>query len=135
MTPRTMRRAYAREAAFMLIVSRLAVRFLPPARLFKWADRQPKRVCRFATHEVDWIVWAFEHIGVHPGMNAPCLPRAVAAHAMLRRRGIPSKLCLGVARSGDAVAAHAWIEVSGRKIVGGEQSGQFKIIAAFGAAT
>ena len=40
-----------------------------------------------------------------------CLPRALAAHAMLRRRGIASSLCLGVARSGGAFAAHARIEV------------------------
>ena len=38
------------------------------------------------------------NVGASPWMNALCLPRALAAHAMLRRRGIASRLCLGVAR-------------------------------------
>jgi hypothetical protein len=65
-------------------------------------------------------------------MDAVCLPRALAAHAMLRRRGIASKLCLGVARDGDEFTAHAWIEVGEQKIVGGEEAVAFTQIAAFG---
>jgi len=39
-----MRRVYLREAAITLVLARLAVRFVPPARLFAWADRSPRRV-------------------------------------------------------------------------------------------
>ena len=42
MTPRTMRRVYLREAAVMLVLARLAVRFVPPGRIFAWADRPPR---------------------------------------------------------------------------------------------
>ena len=72
-----------------------------------------------------WIAWAVEHAGAQPRMNALCLPRALAAHAMLRRRGIASRLCLGVARNGGEFAAHAWIEVGEKKIVGGDEAGGF----------
>ncbi len=34
---KTMRRLYRREAAVMLLLARLAVRFVPPARIFAWA--------------------------------------------------------------------------------------------------
>ena len=51
---------------------------------------------------------------------------------MLRRRGIASRLCLGVARNGDDIAAHAWIEVGEQKIVGGDDAGGFTQLAAFG---
>ena len=98
MTPRTMRRVYLREAAVMLVLARLAVRFVPPARIFAWADRPPRRIRRFAADEIAWVSWAVENLGAKPWMNALCLPRALAAHAMLRRRGIASRLCLGVAR-------------------------------------
>ena len=106
-----MRRVYLREAAVMLVLARLAVRLVPPARIFAWAKRPPRRIHRFAVDEVSWISWAVESLGARPWMNALCLPRALAAHAMLRRRGIASRLCLGVAREGSELAAHAWVEI------------------------
>jgi Transglutaminase-like superfamily len=133
MKPRTMRRVFLREAAVTLLLARFAVRFLPSARLFNWADRPAKRVYRFAVDDVNWVAWAIEHSATLRGMDdALCLPRALAAHAMLRRRGIASRLCLGVARTGDEIAAHAWIEVGERKIVGGDDAGRFTQLAAFG---
>jgi hypothetical protein len=127
-----MRRVYVREAAVMLVLARLAVRFLPASRLFAWADRPIRHIRRFAADEAQWIAWAVDHVGALPAMNALCLPRALAAHAMLRRRGIASSLCLGVARDGGDLAAHAWIEVGDNKFVGGEQAGGFTRLAAFG---
>lgn len=134
MTPRTRRRVYLREAAVMLVLAQLAVRFLPAARLFGWADRTTRHIRRFAVDEADWIAWAVEHVGARPGMNALCLPRALAAHAMLRRRGIASRLCLGVASTGSKIAAHAWLEVGEKKIVGGDEADDFTQLAAFGGA-
>jgi hypothetical protein len=132
MTPQTMRRVYLREAALALVLARLAVRLLPSARLFAWADRPTRRVRRFAVDDANWVAWAVEHVATLPGMRALCLPRALAAHAMLRRRGIANRLCLGVARDGGAISAHAWVEVGGDQIVGGEEAREFTRIAAFG---
>lgn len=132
MTPRTMRRVYLREAAVMLLLAKLAVRLVPSARLFDWADRPVRKTRRFAADDANWVAWAIENIATRPGTNALCLPRALAAHAMLRRRGIASRLCLGVARNNEDFAAHAWIEVGERKLVGGEEAGRFTQLAAFG---
>ncbi len=123
-----MRRVYLREAAVMLVLARLAVRFVTPARLFAWADRPPRRLRRFAADEADWVSWAVEE----RGLNAPSLPRALAAHAMLRRRGITSRLCLGVAREDGKVAVRAWVEIGTDKIVGGAGSERFTRLAEFG---
>ena len=97
---KTIQRRYLWEAALMLILARLAVRFVPAAHIFSWADRQPRRIERFANGEVNWVTWAVERISNNSWVNALCLPRALAIHAMLRRRGIASRLCLGVARNG-----------------------------------
>jgi len=134
MKEKTRQRVYLREAAVMLLLARLAVRFVPPARLFAWADRQPERIRRFAADEARWIAWAVETAGARPRINALCLPRALAAHAMLRRRGIASRLCLGVARDGGALAAHAWVEIGGDKIVGAAEAAAFTRLAEFGSA-
>ncbi len=132
MKEKTMRRHYLREATVMLFVARLAVRFIPPARLFAWASRPPRRIRRFAGDEVRWVSWAVETVGAKPWMQALCLPRALAAQTMLRRRGIASKLCLGVTREGGALAAHAWVEVGQEMIVGGAAAQGFSRIAEFG---
>jgi hypothetical protein len=130
----TMRRVYLREAAIMLVLARLAVRFVPPARLFAWANRPPRRAQRFAVDEANWISWAVEDFGGRAWMNALCLPRALAAHAMLRRRGIASRLCLGVVREGGELSAHAWVEVGNDKLVGGAEADGFTRLAEYGGA-
>ena len=118
----------------MLVLAQLAVRFISPARVFAWANRPPRFVRRFATDEIGWIAWAVETASARPWKNALSLPLALAAHAMLRRRGIASRLCLGVARTGDDLATHAWVEIGKDKIVGGDEAGGFTLLAEFGGA-
>jgi hypothetical protein len=134
MKAKTMRRVFLREAAVMLVLARLAVRFVPPARIFAWANRPPRRIGRFAADEANWVAWAIESVSARASMNVLCLPRALAAHAMLRRRGIASRLCLGVAREDGELEAHAWVEVGKDKIVGGTESDRFTRLAEFGRA-
>ncbi len=131
---RTIRRAYQREAFVAIVLARLVVRFVPTARVFSWANRPPRRITRFAGNEASWVLWAVESIGAKPWMNALCLPRALAAHAMLRRRGIASRLCLGVARQEQALIAHAWVEIGENKVVSDPETSRFKRLAEFGRA-
>ena len=134
MTPRTTQRLYLREAAVMLLLARLAVRCVPPAHIFAWARWPPRRFCRFAADEMRWVAWAVERVADDARMKSACLPRALAAQAMLRLRGISSRLCLGVARAGGETLAHAWLEVGDDKIVGGAAAGAFTRLAEFGEA-
>jgi hypothetical protein len=50
--------------------------------------------------------------------RASCLVQALSAQALLALAGSPGTIVLGVARSGDALAAHAWVEHSGRVVIG-----------------
>jgi len=129
---KTIRRAYQREAFVAIALARLLVRFLPSARIFAWASRPPRRINRFAVDETSWVLWAVESIGAKPWMNARCLPSALAAHVMLHRRGIASRLCLGVAREGRGLSAHAWVEIGRDKIVRDSEAGRFTRLAEFG---
>lgn len=130
----TLRRIYLREATIMLILARIAVRFISFSRIISWANRPPHRINRFANNEVPRVVWAIECAAARPWMNALCLPQALAAHAMLRRRGLASRLCLGVARENGLLTAHAWVEIGNSKIVGGVESARYTHLAAFGGA-
>jgi transglutaminase superfamily protein len=132
MTPKVMRRTYLREALLMLLAARLAVRVLPASRLLAWANRPLRRRRRFAADAAPWVGWSVETMGAKPWIDALCLPRALAAQAMLRRRGIASRLCLGVACEGLDLAAHAWIEVGEDVVVGGAERAKFSRLAEFG---
>ena len=129
---RTRRRRYLREAFVASLLARLAVRMIAPARLFAWVDRPLRRTSRFSGDEVNWINWAIATIAAKSSGNNLCLPHALAAHAMLRRRGIASRLCLAVAREQQELAGHAWIEVDDHTIIGDTGGNRFTRIAEFG---
>jgi hypothetical protein len=42
-----------------------------------------------------------------------CLRQSLVLYGLLERRGLPSRFCLGVAKSGAALDAHAWIDCDG----------------------
>jgi hypothetical protein len=129
---KTVKRKYMWETALTLALARFAVRFVPAERIFSWADRLPRHVNRFAVGEVSWITWAVERKSNSPGAKISCLPRALAVHAMLRRRGIVSRLCLGVARDRQKLIAHAWVETGERAITQDPDLVRFTRLAQFG---
>jgi hypothetical protein len=47
-----------------------------------------------------------------------CLEQALAMQWLLGRRGIATSLRFGVQKTGDGLAAHAWLEFAGRPISG-----------------
>jgi hypothetical protein len=126
-----MRRMYLREAIAFLAISRLAILFLPPKQVLAWAARSPRRIYRFSGYEIEWISWAVETAAAR-WLRAVCLPRALAAQMMLRRRGIASSLCLGVAHEHDTLITHAWVEIGANIIVGGGERHRFTKLSEFG---
>ena len=54
--------------------------------------------------EVDWAASRF---------GGSCLDRSVFLWFMLRQRGLDPALRIGVARDGDVIDAHAWVELNG----------------------
>jgi hypothetical protein len=65
------------------------------------------------------VGWAVTRVAAYFPFLAMCLAQALAARAMLSRRGIGSTLHVGVARSGAApFEAHAWLEAAGVEVTG-----------------
>lgn len=83
------------------------------------AQREAERLGRAVADVARWLPW-------HP----TCLRQALAVQRMLRRRAIASRLHLGVAGAG-LNAAHAWVTVGGRPVVGRRGIERFVPIAAF----
>jgi transglutaminase superfamily protein len=57
-------------------------------------------------------------------VRATCLRESLVLYAMLRRRGVVPRLCLGVRKDAGQLAAHAWIECDGW--TGGTEKGSFE---------
>jgi hypothetical protein len=111
------------EAALVLAATRLGLsvarHISVERRLARWARRHPVR-----SHDQDTVagvVRAVRGVGRRlPGMT--CLVQALAAQAMLARRGVPARVHIGVRAAGMPAArldAHAWLAASdGRVLIG-----------------
>jgi hypothetical protein len=76
------------------------------------------------------IGWAVTRAARHIPFAAVCLPQAMAARAMLDRRGVPSVMHFGTAK-GEAftLSAHAWLDAAGVEVTGYPLDGSFTEIA------
>jgi hypothetical protein len=83
------------------------------------------------------VGWALRTASAHSPWKSACLVQALAGMRMLRRRGIPSTLYLGLARnasmrnSSDGIAAHAWLRCGDIIVTGGAGRERFTEISAF----
>jgi len=110
------------EAVVSLGAARAIIVLVPFRWIAPWLERKPGGSGRPAvpdpvlTGSVRRAVTTAAH---HVPWNAVCLPQAMAAKFMLSRRGCPSTLHLGVARTGaDDLIAHAWLEAGNAIVVG-----------------
>ena len=62
--------------------------------------------------------------------RSDCLIRALAARRWLARHGCAAQLHLGVARADEGLAAHAWLTLDGRPLLGGDGAGLTPILVA-----
>ena len=65
------------------------------------------------------ISWAVTRAAAHVPFKAVCLPQAMVAQAMLKRRGIASVVHFGTRRTDEKpIDAHAWVEAAGVEVTG-----------------
>ena len=78
------------------------------------------------------IGFAVRRMADHTPWQSACLPQALAAQRMCRRRGLGSTLYLGVAGSGDAeLEAHAWLRCGDAVLTGEDEMGDFVQVASY----
>ncbi len=80
----------------------------------------------------DRVAWAIAHAAPAVPWQTQCLVRAMAAKAMLRRRGAPATLYLGTARDDEGIfKAHAWLRSGECTVTGGRIAERYSVIAQF----
>ena len=125
------------EATTLLGLARLALWFVPFRRIVSLLGNMRAESSVELTSaqaaRAKQIGWAVGTMSRHSLWKYTCLAQAVAAQAMLKRRGVPSTLYLGVAKDDEEnFTAHAWVR-SGRAILTGAPGhDQYTVVAAFG---
>ncbi len=119
-------------AALALSATRLAL-LLPFAlwrRLARLSAATPQVPAQPQAKAADRIAWAVKTASrVVPGTSG-CLVRALAARAMMVRRGIAPELKIGVAKDARGqLRAHAWLEYDRETIAGTTRQPHFVPLA------
>jgi len=136
------RRALVVEAVSWLLLARLALMLVPFPKLARrigtFVPPADPRVARAtaASHDdsriAEDISWAVTRAARHVPFKAVCLPQAMAARVMLKRRGVASVMHFGAAK-GEAkpINAHAWLDAAGVQVTGYPVAANFAEIACF----
>lgn len=129
--------ALAVEAALCLLLARAALAALP----FRWLEPvfgQPLAQPEPPPDERAGLRQAVARAVAAAARRLPgrtvCFPRAIAATAMLRRRGVAAELVYGAGLGGPAgrrLRAHVWVEDQGVVVVGGEEAKEHAELARY----
>ena len=137
------RRTLLPEAVACLLAARLALIFVPFPRLARrlgsFVPPTDARVLKVRTQAPDdqarlaeAVSWAVTRAARYLPFKAVCLPQAMAARLMLKRRGVKSVMHFGAAKGTDKpLDAHAWLDAAGVEVTGYPVKKNFAEIACF----
>ena len=102
-------------AAAWLPLFWLALRLFGLRRIQAWLQRDKVAAIpsSLALDEVARIGTLVNRAALHAPFPATCLTRSLLLRWMLRRRGVASRLRIGVRLNAGALDAHAWVEFTG----------------------
>ena len=137
------RRALLAEAVAYLFAARLALIFIPFPRLARqlgtFVPPTDPRAVSMRTESsqnqaqlAEDIGWAVTRAARYVPFKAVCLPQAMAARVMLKRRGVKSVMHFGAAKgTAKPLDAHAWLDAAGVEVTGYPVAENFAEIACF----
>jgi hypothetical protein len=137
------RRALLFEAVPRLLAARLALIFIPfprlAGRIGTFVPPTEARAREMAntpspdqTRIAEDIGWAVTRAARYVPFRAVCLPQAMAARVMLKRRGVASVIHFGAAKGQEKpFDAHAWLDAAGVEVTGYPVTEAFTEIACF----
>jgi hypothetical protein len=125
------------EALVVLAGASAAIRVLPFSRVTHLASTRgrpsPPGAVEPESPEAARVVRAVQAWSRRVPWKTVCFQIGLAAHLMLRRRGLATILHYGVGRGGEEedLAAHVWVTLGEKVLVGEFESAQFARVASF----
>ena len=123
------------EAVSYLTLASLAIRFVPFKRLVPVFTRplpRPELTGPARSRAIADVRRAVLSAAVRLPNRPVCFPQALAAQAMLRRRGVATTMCYGAnTGGGTGLAAHVWLLAGDEGVVGQEIAAQFPLLVTY----
>jgi len=125
-----------REAFAALAIARIALGCVPFRRIAAWLGTSGAESAASVTAEqaqaAEAVGWAVTALARRVPWDGRCFAQALAATAMLRRRGVDGTVSFGVCEGAAAgFEAHAWLRVGARMVTGGAGHERFKTFTTF----
>lgn len=109
-------------ASVSLLWARVMLRAVHFPRALRWAEARlvgPAHAGLYLDRHTERRIRAVERVGHHLFPRNPCLTEALVVHRLLRRKGYPSLLRIGVRKASQSeLEAHAWVESQGVVVIG-----------------
>ena len=115
------------KATIIVVLVRLGLKLLRYQTLTTILDKTSKAKTPTQQDDafIDRVVWAVSAASKFVPVDASCLTQALAAKAILDRRGIRGALRFGVVKDPEGeLLGHAWLEIDGRVVIGDTGDGQ-----------
>lgn len=130
------RRRLLWEAFATLAMARIAMACVPFRRIAVWLGtpgaESPYTVTPEHAFIAEQIGWAVSALGRRVPWDGRCLAQALAATAMIRRRGVEGTVSFGVKQGESAgFEAHAWLRVGSRMVTGGAGHERYQAFTTF----
>ncbi|MBU0515534.1 MAG: lasso peptide biosynthesis B2 protein [Proteobacteria bacterium] len=124
------------EAVFWLGTARVAISLLPFRRIAPYLGEHmaqtPEETDPRALGVIRGVAWGVATASRHLPWECKCLARAVTGKQMLRRRGVPSTLYLGLAKDEtEKLEAHAWLRSGEIIITGYQEMDRYTVVSTF----
>jgi hypothetical protein len=126
------------EAFIWLGVMRLAILMMPFQKivsLFGLTEGSPSTPLISTTNiKALEIGWGVRAAAARTPWESVCLGQALACMAMLRRRGMPGIIYLGVSKDftvPESIAAHAWLSSCGTTLTGDSGHERYTVLSSF----
>jgi hypothetical protein len=123
------------EALIALALARAAMACLPFRRIAHWLGTPGAQGPPMASPEDTGIArevgWAVGALGRRVPWDGRCLAQALAATALLRRRGLEGTVSFGARPGTNTFDAHAWVRLGSCPVTGGEGQDTFRTFTTF----
>lgn len=124
------------EACLYLMLSCVVIKLIPFRRISSYLGKHmaisSEEINRSDEKVVSVVRQSVLRARSHLPWKSACLPKAMTAKFMLRRRGITSTLYMGVNKKETGeLSAHAWLQVGGLIVTGGSDKQYFTVVASF----
>jgi hypothetical protein len=123
------------QAWCLLFAAKIALRLIPVKRIVAWKQRPVRNLRQCSAEAVrvqaELVRWAVLACVRRSPISFVCFPQCLAGCALLRQRGIESRLHYGVTIVEGRLLTHTWLEAGGVVILGGEVADAFSTLAVY----